>query len=339
MSRGDHVHRWVRQLVLQSASKNLELTAREFRDKLAPEISAKGFPVPGVDWFRKRMRQVRDVQDDQDKPWSLGALASPVHVQIPNEAVPDISAVWKMCLISGQPFTVRQARWVARLRGLVPEHTPGQDDRVELHRWASTYSGREIAHMAEAAKSLDHSRRSADLDTSDMDAALMMSSDVNHALVATGAVGRFTSQYRLLVETAPQLVRNYLWWSQQVWELTPDERRSQFTEDADFRLDCEDIIRESSERTADKDQDSRRLGDAVDVWWIWVYSMMHSGTKWGSLTVERGHEIMLETLRQAMALYVDRLEHSLWNIDDPWVQPFSPSEEILDEVGHTVQER
>ena len=117
------------------------------------------------------------------------------------------------------------------------------------------------------------------------------------------------------------------------------ERKARTTERAEFELDCDDIIREASERTDDEDQDVRGLKDALDVWWVWAYSIKKNGAMWWSLPVERRHEIMLETLRQVMALYVDRLEHSLWNLDDPWAKPFSPSEEILDEVGHTVQER
>ena len=337
MSKGENVHSWVRKLVLETAAENLDLTAREFMERLAPVIADKGFPVPGVDWFRKRMREVRNVLDDSDGPWSLGVLSSTVPPRITEEALPDVCAVWKVCLYSGQPFTIRQARWVARLRQLVPEHEVGPGHAVELHRWASIYAGAEIAHRAEAAKSLKNSSRSDALDTRDMDAALLLSGAVNDALVVTAVVERFINRRQLLIETAPQLEREHAAIND-LMKRAPDERDRLLEECAEFIRDHRSIIIDasSSGRAAEKDPDGRGRKDAETVWSIWVRSMTVDGTRWWELTDERRTEIKLETLRQTMTHYVESMDRALDDLDDPWPKPFKPSAEILCEVGHPV---
>ena len=271
-------------------------------------IADKGFPVPGVDWFRKRMREVRNVLDDSDEPWSLGVLSSTVPPRITDEALPDVCAVWKVCLYSGQPFTIRQATWVARLRLLVPEYEPGRDHAVELHRWTSIYAGWEIAHRAEAAKSLNDSSRSDYPDTRDIDAALLLSVAVNDALIVTAVVERFINRHRLLIETAPQLEREHAAINE-LMKRAPDERDGFLEECAEFILDYRSIIDEfSSGSAAGKDTDERGLKEAEIAWSIWVHSMTVDGARWWELTDERRSEIKLEILRQSMTHHVESMD-------------------------------
>ena len=51
----------------------------------------------------------------QDQPWSMGTLTDD---QIPYEAVPAVLNVWKYKVARNESFTIRQAKWAARLSGL-----------------------------------------------------------------------------------------------------------------------------------------------------------------------------------------------------------------------------
>ncbi len=94
-----------------------------------------------------------------DEPWSLGTLDK--H-PLTSEAIPAVLRSWKYCLALGLPFSIRMARWVARL------HTVFEESKSTgaLCHIASHYALREQLHMAEDPEG--------ELYTSDIDAALAM---------------------------------------------------------------------------------------------------------------------------------------------------------------------
>jgi len=90
--------------------------------------------VPASETVRKHVMRHRNglnkVEDKQlDSTWSIGTGATP---DIPNDGLPNVIAVWKFCLATEKEFTVRHARWVSRLAGLVR-------DRRMLYYWAHQY--------------------------------------------------------------------------------------------------------------------------------------------------------------------------------------------------------
>lgn len=93
-----------------------------------------------------------------EAPWSLGVSAQPEYGITP-EATGDLLAVWKYCLAIGHVFTIREARWVARLRDAIAEHK----SRIgELFAYAQEYAIRE-----QVCKILNRQ-----IDTTDLDAEL-----------------------------------------------------------------------------------------------------------------------------------------------------------------------
>lgn len=63
---------------------------------------------------RKRLPEPQDV----DGPWSLAASAHR-DWRIPAEANADLLKIWRWCLVVGRKFTIREAQWASRLRGVV----------------------------------------------------------------------------------------------------------------------------------------------------------------------------------------------------------------------------
>ncbi|MDO8751538.1 MAG: hypothetical protein Q7K03_10430 [Dehalococcoidia bacterium] len=110
---------------------------------------------------KSQYRSAAQEANELDQPWSIAAS---VKHRLPDSAMGDLIAVWKLTLLLKETapyplwtFTVRQARWVARLRAALPDVGTGL-----LYRWAVLYSRRE--HTAES--------QGRQLDTADLDAEL-----------------------------------------------------------------------------------------------------------------------------------------------------------------------
>jgi len=82
---------------------------------------------------RKELENRPEEQKELDSPWTIGSTIK--HV-INTEAMPAMLRVWKLCFAAGAPFTIREARWVARLHTLF-------SDIVELRDIANTYATEE----------------------------------------------------------------------------------------------------------------------------------------------------------------------------------------------------
>ena len=130
--------------------------------KLESLISEMTERVPERDTLLKMISSVRR-PTSLEEPWSLGV--SPP--EIPHEATGDLLAVYKFCLAADWKFSIREARWVARLRSALPGGNPAL-----LLEYAVLYSRRERAAQK--------SRRP--VDTSDLDTEIAFqpwASDLN----------------------------------------------------------------------------------------------------------------------------------------------------------------
>ena len=76
---------------------------------------------------------------DLEAPWSLGVSAHPKYGITP-ESTGDLLAVWNYCLAIGHVFTIREARWVVRLRNAITDHKRATG---ELFAFAYGYAVRE----------------------------------------------------------------------------------------------------------------------------------------------------------------------------------------------------
>jgi len=74
-----------------------------------------------------------------EAPWSLGVSVQPEHGITP-DSTGDLLAVWNYCLAIGRVFTIREAKWVARLRNAI---TDQKGTTAELFAFAYEYAVRE----------------------------------------------------------------------------------------------------------------------------------------------------------------------------------------------------
>jgi hypothetical protein len=65
-----------------------------------------------------RRNAKESLNNPQEKPWSTASLDRPDSYPIPPEALPAVLKVWKSCIDKGRDFTIREAKWAARLSAL-----------------------------------------------------------------------------------------------------------------------------------------------------------------------------------------------------------------------------
>jgi hypothetical protein len=130
--------------------------------------------IPGPDSFRKIKKRIKDSLGAEDKPWNMGALVSQ---EMSSDSLADVMAIWKQCFMTGITFSIRQAKWVAVLRYVIPKDISCGPVSM-LYEWAFAYAGREKAALALGL----------DMNTVDLDAQLMFSGEVYNALVGTRRV-------------------------------------------------------------------------------------------------------------------------------------------------------
>lgn len=149
MAKGPTIEPFIRTRVaelykLLSEEKGRPPTGPEVHERLHQEQGKRMFPValPGLRVVQQILTNARRgfaEEKESDRPWSLGESATPTH-RIPPEANKELLYIWRWCIVVGRTFTVREAQWVARLRGVVPLN--------ELHAIAFAYALREWASKA-----------------------------------------------------------------------------------------------------------------------------------------------------------------------------------------------
>jgi len=131
------------------------------RKKLVPLIKNQlrnhGYRVPADETIEKMISKARNEVTEEDKPWMLGTST---FYEIPAESLLAVIKVWRFCLATDRPFTIREAQWVIRLYTVI-------SDTLDLWTWASLYATRERVSGGSF-------RLKKTFDTSDLDVALAM---------------------------------------------------------------------------------------------------------------------------------------------------------------------
>lgn len=92
-------------------------------DKIEAYLKSK---LPGVNSVQRYIREITGHQSPLEQPWHLG-LISIRKYQVSADSVPDILSVQEWCekehpdvvfFRKGEPLTIRQALWIARLHGI-----------------------------------------------------------------------------------------------------------------------------------------------------------------------------------------------------------------------------
>lgn len=101
------------------AVTNPNASAPEIYEAVRPFAEEHGFFRGKIDATRQIIRKARSAREPQDERWSLSAPSELTDSLIPAEALPVVLSVMRWHLVGGTPFTIRQAKWAARLRGVV----------------------------------------------------------------------------------------------------------------------------------------------------------------------------------------------------------------------------
>lgn len=99
------VDRWEPDVIKEMRERFPKIDEKQLRDAIKEKL-------PSYDTVRPFCKKWKE-PDVLDKPWSLGA---PDETGISCEATVDLLDVWKYCLAIGHTFTIREAKWVARIR-------------------------------------------------------------------------------------------------------------------------------------------------------------------------------------------------------------------------------
>lgn len=111
MPKGPRIKDWIKWYIRTEALMN----RAEPRDAVAQRI--EGYledkeQVPSRDTLNKMISKARNSPDLEDNPWSVLSLAD---YDIPPGALPVVMQAWAKALEQDKPFTIRQAKWIARL--------------------------------------------------------------------------------------------------------------------------------------------------------------------------------------------------------------------------------
>ena len=123
MSRGPRITEKTERHIMELYIENPDWTKKKLQLELDREMAGKG---PGISAIYKALpkkdksKKTPDGQQEGlESPWMLGASAEPEY-RIPPEANRELLYIWRWCVVVGRTFTIREAQWVARLRGVVP---------------------------------------------------------------------------------------------------------------------------------------------------------------------------------------------------------------------------
>jgi hypothetical protein len=109
--RGPKVSPEVKLMIMNAA-----LTSTKKRTELAEELHEKltsqGIRPPSHEYTVKLISQYRNDKTSQDRPWSMASLED---FPLSPEAIPAVLKVWKFRMEKGSTFTIREAKWAARL--------------------------------------------------------------------------------------------------------------------------------------------------------------------------------------------------------------------------------
>jgi len=133
MAKGPIITDEVRLLISEVHIAHPHWQAKDVQHEVNVRMGGKG---PRISAIQKQLTTVRkasaSVSKNLEAPWSLGISAD---YGIPLETNEVLMKIWKWCAVVGMTLTIREAQWVARLRGIAP------DDLLFL--WAIRYARRE----------------------------------------------------------------------------------------------------------------------------------------------------------------------------------------------------
>ena len=317
MSKQPWVNKQVQREICELAITYPMMAHQQIRQLVQEAFTGTDLYVPGDEYIRKAVSRFRKLHDDQDGAWSIGAFPS----LISPDALKDVLSVWRWTLLVDVGFTVRQAKWVARLRFVVTrsdEEGVDEPNAEALYGWATLYSARE-----RASESLEMT-----LETTDLDASLRIEDGAYWALVDTGRVRRL--QWKELFLSAHEIAPN--WVARVIRQLEDSEAQAPVIEETSELSDIERAVVAGWKqfRSLEDSVAKTQYHDAIAVWILWNKSLDRS-KPWQTMTPERRLNTRL-ALRQEVADYYQ----SRADDEDSEGPHFMPSRELWSDLWRDI---
>ena len=173
-----------------------DMGAGELRKNYDSNFRKEKIPNPSVASWRKVGRTVFTQKFGLSIPWSIGVAHQ---AEMPPEAMPDLLSVWRYCFERVRPFTLRQAKWIVRLKSLepLPDTPTASVSNFDREAWLLRLS------LVYIEFENQHRKQGEAFDTTNIDAGLILSRDeymngvYNRRIQPT-----MISQFRELMSTA-----------------------------------------------------------------------------------------------------------------------------------------
>ena len=119
MAKGPIITDEVRLLISEVHIAHPHWRAKDVQHEVNERMRGKG---PKISAIQKQLTTVRkasvSVSKSLEAPWSIAVSAD---FDIPLETNEVLMKIWKWCVVVGMTLTIREAQWVARLRGVTPD--------------------------------------------------------------------------------------------------------------------------------------------------------------------------------------------------------------------------
>lgn len=291
----------------------------KYADKNWPGVSAVGTYLREI---KEKVAAALPAIRALDKPWTLSESISR---NIPAEATNDLLKIRLWCLVVGRTFTIREAKWVAYLRGVVPPGT--------LLSNAYTYAIRERAcDLVKMEGSY----------TDDLDTRLSLS-DMEESWMLYATAARMGVIPRSTNESLKALKKAY---EEATSEALPYLSRS--LQELEARLITEEEGRDSSwlaypvgkaveYRLGLKCEHSIKLLENADMMYAMWLRELSKGAKWGEMP-EKAKEEVAERLHTEIAGWSEKRQEQRGDETLHWFKrmfgdPCKPSGELFRQVG------
>ena len=327
MARGPRISKAAKRVIVEEALKYKGTATPRMTvvERLKPLIDPYVGQMPADETIANLVSWAWNHEPNPlDDPWCLGASAQ---YSISPEANEDLLKIWKRCVVIGWTVSIREAQWVARLRGLVPfEHL--------------LYSATHYAKRERVCEVL----REKTFDTTDLDTAVAFRGDLHRtpgprswlgsAVEHTGATGQ-TPRSIILLHYASLLQPSSAHTHEKHTWLTLMDEPAGVNVEAYLDLNCE----HHCELTEEADM----------VYALWL-RLLSKGPDWSNKTHEAQEEIacrLYQEVEMASAniksLWNSRCEHvgsKEWILaHGPSGTTWAPSSELFKDVGFEVREQ
>ncbi len=330
---GSNIPIEVRDFIRQAAVDFPNVNREKLAETIMEELTENGKRTPSLEHLKKMISAARNSATDEDRPWSLAAS---LKVGIPDEANGELLKIRKRCILAGREFTIREAKWVARLRT-----TMNNDNIVKVFPNAAKYASRERVWAME-----NENNPNVVFDTVEMDALMAFSDNYlsRETALLTGAISK-TETMRQFIDTA-KLIRSGI----TVDNVDVNAIASLRPGALQYVLSIGDF---------DEWREMKELSDEADeVYALWLRRMRES-PNWPEPDSERRKHLADRLYEELLKVYTD-YKNSLESIQQEIQKEYEnsaeaakeldfakvrlimstaqwvPSKEILDEVGYEI---